>query len=332
MSHVQVIWKRLYKSYSVCEKGTLYQLKNVINRTNVKAKPKDNANAAHDFITLITTCHILSAAMQLMNMRELKDVPVDELVDENTWMLTVSERKKILDQISRKIVNAYINFEFDIQSPPEPSLDGIYAYAVEALSLGLLYTSFKDAIKEGNGDQVLRCWKYFMPIFKASGRTNYSIEAFLTLYQYHYTLSPRQAHQLKWSRFVNTHGLPGHNIECDLHMEHLNRLCKTAIRDMGANKTQKAIIRASKALSKTSAIVHNFDDTTNTTAISQKHSTTSISRDRDLILQVLNSNSTFKETKGRKHRSSPNLKNSIMTMVKENDVKSWIVDQVLSFM
>ena len=30
--------------------------------------------------------------------------------------------------------------------------------------------------------------------------------------------------QLLWSRFVNVHGLPGHNIAGDLHMEHLNHI------------------------------------------------------------------------------------------------------------
>ena len=187
---MQVIWKRLYSSYSVREKGTLHQLKNIINRTNLKAKAKDSVNATHDFITLVTTGHILSAAMQLMKMSELKDMPVSELVDENTWMLPAVERKQILSRISRKIVDTYINFKFDFKSPPEPSLDGVYAYGVEMLSLGLFYMLFKDAIKEGNGEEVLRCWKYFVPIFKASGRTNYSIEAFLTLYRCHYTLSP----------------------------------------------------------------------------------------------------------------------------------------------
>ena len=59
-------------------------------------------------------------------------------------------------------------------SPPEPSLDGVYAYGVEMLSLGLFYMLFKDAI---NSKEVLRCWKYFVPIFKASGCTNYSTEA-----------------------------------------------------------------------------------------------------------------------------------------------------------
>ena len=149
-----------------------------------------------------------------------------------------------------KIVDTYVNYKLNFKSPPEPSSDGVYVYCVEMLSLGLFYVLFKDAIKEGNGEEVLRCWKYFVPIFKASGRTNYSIEAFLTLYQCHYTLSPRLSHQLIWIRFINTHGQPGHNIECDLHMEHLNRLCKTSIKSMGANKTEKAIVRASKAIGK----------------------------------------------------------------------------------
>ena len=286
---MQVIWKRLYSFYSVREKGTLHQLKNVINRTNLKAKPKDSVNATHDFITLVTTCHIISAAMQLMKMTELKDMPISELVDENTWMLPAEQIKEILSRISRKIVDTHVNFKFDFKSPPEPSLDGVYAYGVETLSLGLFYMLFKDAIKEGNGEEVYRCWKYFIPIFKASGRTNYSIEAFLTLYRCNYTLSPRQSHQLIWSRFINTHGRPGHNIECDLHMEHLNRLCKTAIKSMGANKTEKAIVRASKAIGKTSAIVENFDEVTQVSTSSQKHSTSNISKDRDTILQVLNS-------------------------------------------
>ena len=98
--YTQVIWKRLYTSYSLRDKGTLYQLKNVINRTNLKANPKDSANATHDFISLVTTCHILSASMQLMKMNELKDIPDSDLVDESTWMLPASERKAILSQIN----------------------------------------------------------------------------------------------------------------------------------------------------------------------------------------------------------------------------------------
>ena len=323
-----MIWKRLYSSYSVREQGTLYQLKNVINCTNLKANPKDSVNASHEFITLVTTSHILSAVMQLMNMSELNDLPNHELVDEETWMLPAQERKHILSQISHKVVDTYVNFKFDFKSPPEPSSDGVYAYGVEMLTLGCCS---KTPLKK---EMVNKCL--------GAGSTSYlslKLQDVPPILSKHSSpcisftthFSPRQSHQLMWSRFVNTHGLSGHNIECDLHMEHLNRLCKTSIKSMGANKTEKAIQHASKAISSTSAIVDNFGEITTVKAPSQKHSTTSISKDRDIILHVLNSNGTFKEIQGRKHKSFPKLNNSIITKVNQSDLKAWIENQVLSF-
>ena len=76
-------------------------------------------------------------------------------------------------------------------------------------------------------------------IFRATGHKNYAMEALTLLTQCFATLPPNLAEQVKWSRFVNVHGQPGRNISCDLHMEHLNRLVKTAIEGLGANKTEK---------------------------------------------------------------------------------------------
>ena len=78
-----------------------------------------------------------------------------------------------------------------------------------------------------------------LPLFRASGRTNYSIEAFQMLYSYSFLLSPRQGMQLLWSRCINTRGRQGKNVPMDLHMEHLNKACKDALRGLGANKTPK---------------------------------------------------------------------------------------------
>ena len=92
------------------------------------------------------------------------------------------------------------------------------------ISVGFLYLNFKDAVCEGDSDTVLRNWNIFLLIWKATGHSNYTCEAFTLLSQYHLLLPPNLAEQLKWSWFINVHGLPGHNISCDLHMEHLNRL------------------------------------------------------------------------------------------------------------
>ena len=96
-------------------------------------------------------------------------------------------------------------------------------------SLGCYYLEFTDAIKEGDGDRVLQYWKY-LPLFKNSGRKNYSIEVLNMPCQYNYKLTPRQSAELVWSRFVNVHGLPGRNIPADLYQEHLIRVCKDTIR------------------------------------------------------------------------------------------------------
>ena len=94
---------------------------------------------------------------------------------------------------------------------------------------GCFYLGFCDAIREGDGDHVLRCWRYLLPLFKSSARKNYSVEALNMLCQYHHKLTPRQTQELIWSRFINTHSAPGRNIPVDLHQEHLNRVCKDSI-------------------------------------------------------------------------------------------------------
>ena len=105
----------------------------------------------------------------------------------------------------------------------------------------------KMQLRKVMGGHVLIVWKYMMLV---TGHKNYACEALTFLSRYYVTLPPNLAEQLKWSRFSNTHGLPGHNVSCDLHLEHLNRLVKTAIEGLGANKSDKAIMGRSIGLLK----------------------------------------------------------------------------------
>ena len=118
--------------------------------------------------------------------------------------------------------------------------DRVFQYSVQLLRLGLFYHEFADAIREGDGNRVLRCWKYMLPIFSASGSRNYACEAANLLIQHSYTLPPRLAQQLLWSRFVNVHGRPGCNVPVDIQLEHLNKIAKSAISFLGSNKSKKS--------------------------------------------------------------------------------------------
>ena len=109
----------------------------------------------------------------------------------------------------REVINRHVDISFNlsIRETASEECDSVYEYAREVLSLGLLLLEFVDAIR-GDGSRILRCWQYFLPIFHATNRTNYSIEAFNLLAQEKFLLSPRMALQLKWSRTINTQGRP----------------------------------------------------------------------------------------------------------------------------
>jgi len=80
-----------------------------------------------------------------------------------------------------------------------------------------------------------------LPHFKSSGRTKYSLEALRIQFQVKSILSPQLAHQVMWDRFVNTRGGRGNNIPCDLQYEHVNKLIKSVIANMGVHLTEKAL-------------------------------------------------------------------------------------------
>ncbi len=109
-------------------------------------------------------------------------------------------------------------------------------------------------------------------LFKATGRKNYAIEALTLLSQYHILLPCNLAEQLKWSRFVNVRGLPGHNISCDLHMEHFNRLVKVSMEGLGANKSEKSIKRVAKAMGVLAKATNSFNCEVGIVSTSGKHS------------------------------------------------------------
>ena len=64
------------------------------------------------------------------------------------------------------------------------------------ISLGLLYAEFKDAIHKGDGLPVVRCYRYFMLLFRAHGHRNYAIKTFTMLAECHCLHSPRTGEQL----------------------------------------------------------------------------------------------------------------------------------------
>ena len=129
-------WKRLYDTKSCTDLGTLYQLRNLINRHNVVTKPEKDVNACDDFFTLVVTAHFLTACMIKLGMKSLDDVPTTGDIDGITWMLPDGDQKGPLYSFCRQeVIDEHVNFSFC--SKVNCSTYGILNYANEVMSLGI---------------------------------------------------------------------------------------------------------------------------------------------------------------------------------------------------
>ena len=261
-------------------------------------------------------------------MSSLGDTPnVPAILNpENAWMQSNEEREKILNETSMIIARKFVNIEFHRRSN-KSSGDSVHDYSRHLLSIGCLYFEMRDAIKEGDGEQVLQCWRYLLPLFHNSERKNYTVEVFQLLYKYHNGLPPRQAQQLIWSRFVNTKGIGGKNIPLDLHLEHLNRVCKTAIGHVGPNKTDDAIVRCAKVLGPMCKLLQNFDDDNDVCVLSGAHKKPSYQKDLNIVLDELLHYEVFKIIPGRFHCTFKKPTNILHSKPAQSTI-TWVMEHL----
>ena len=312
---------------SAGEHGTLYQLRNLLHRRSVGKKPKKDVNSCEDFLVTIVTTHALAATMKILGMDSLAAVPSSPLIPSDLWLQSADERHSTLMLACHAVVEKFVDFNF-LLSPGKASkpTDKVFVYACQTLSLGLFYMEFSDAIREGDGNRIRRCWRYLLPLFKASGRTNYSLETLYMLYGHNFGLSPRLSHQLLWSRCVNTHGLPGHNVPCDLFMEHLNRLCKEAIVGLWANKSEDAIVRVGKAIGTLHPVLEQFDEVNSVPSISGAHSRPPSEKDTNLVLEELKRIDPFNPMGSRRHQCFRNI--NPLLQRKPDELLTWMKNHI----
>ncbi len=196
--------------------------------------------------------------------------------------------------------------------------DGIFSYL---LRLGCFYLEFSDAIREGDGERILRCWKYLMPVFYGSGSKNYCCESVNLLLQHLYTLSPRLSAQLIWSRFVNMNGKPGMNIAGDLH---------TCIRAQGVNRTAKAIQRTGRAIGTISPLLDQFDEDnsiTHSSSRQERQAKPNTQTDIEVVAEELVKSRGFIVEDNRKHLTFPRVRNVLHSKTKD-ELMTWILTKI----
>jgi len=205
----------MYSTASARDTGTLYAARNAIDARNVTVDPHNNYYAAAEFLDKVNSAYLIVGALDYFGMETVEDQPkkneytgqpndvhakkeyvnttirqfvqehvVNQVPELSTEAPTSNELK------CRECGKSYIrphalrNHEQEKHgiTPASSSAshspegeDRIYKYTHQLLVLLLLRANHNNAIKLGDGQRLLRLYKYFMLFFKVSSCPKYAI-------------------------------------------------------------------------------------------------------------------------------------------------------------
>jgi hypothetical protein len=300
---------RFYKTASARETGTLYQLRNVINRRNVGSSASANYHAVGSFVDLVTSAHVIAAAMKAFGMSNIDDpcpkIPLFfDAADEVS-------KKRLLDNIVGDMVDRFflnslavtVNRIEDNEDANDGPItdDGVYNYATNVTKYGLLRKISVLATRSGDGIRQLRHWKYALLVYNLSHKIKYRLESFLLLAGVNAVFTEKQRYQVIWNRFVNLSGGEDKNLDGDYVMELLNKYAKGQVKLLGPNQTPEIVDR----IGKTMMFCHNVNEKLEREIGAHRGGTAHASRDKTqdvrAVVNQLKNADVFSVIRGRRH-------------------------------
>lgn len=309
------------KPKSVREVGTLKYFRERIMRNNVYSNIKKDVDGFQDFFLSVGRAYLVAAFTEFFSVDTITNKPTAHIPAQN---LTRADQVEYFEQTFGSFVDKYVlhdNLE-EIQSDPE---DKVMNYGLCVIEFAVLVMQMIDTVHEGDGDRLIVIIKYLLLMFKAkSNYSKYAIETMRFITQVKCTLTEQMAARVTHGRFANPSGKPGHNMETDIAMEHTIKATKVLINGMGANKTQKAVLRATSSVGGVQCICHSYDKSSNVTPNSTAHSRKTAVGDELFMVQDLKNLRPFKAIPGRCHATFSEIKNSPILSIDWPAFHQWL--------
>jgi L1 cell adhesion molecule like protein len=290
-AYYQVIWQELYSPKSARDKCSLYQLRNLIDRRDVTSDPKGTLHACQSFLKVVIETEVLAALAGTLGLRSLgSDTDVQTLLGEGSLPMSSAGRVQAITSIAERVLSC-ISYDHCVDPTSTVELQPFFPgndagnYSSKLLSMGLFAWNFEDAIREGDGDRIIRMWKFLLLFFKQTQKSKYSIEATRLLSDVHVNLSADKRYELRWNRTCSLNGGSGNNKPLDLALEHLNREFKSNIGNFHSHLTEKSVQKTSHAAPIVEHLLVNFDQQSSVRQDSGYHPTPSFDRDRMVIME-----------------------------------------------
>ena len=280
-------------------------------------------NATLDFLLTVVKGHLLAVACEILGITKLDskvNMPpnVEHGQDSNKSQYIRSLASQVVEKCT--LIDKAITGEVVMTTD-----DHKYNYARILCHFGTLIMEYLYSWGHGDGKRSFRCWQLFLPHFHASGCTKYSLQALCLQFQVKCVLSPQLAHEIMWHRYVNTRGGLGRNIPCDLYNEHVNKLIKQIIVNMGPNLTKEALQRSARSVSTLQRLCAQFDQTTDLPIEGGKHSTYRDAKDVSTVVStVLSNNLLSVSDKKRQHTTFPKMNLNPLKSWSKSKCEQWI--------
>ena len=298
--------------------GTFWHLCSLLGRLPSVKDPKKDMNACTDILFTVLKGHYIAAACNELGIDNPNSLPPETLPD--FQRVSARERYSFIMKLSTQVLKrCEVVEEALIGEIVQDKEDGVANYARVFCHHATLALEFTNAWSMGDGNRICQCWKFMMLHFRSMGHTKYAWEALRQQFQLA-TLPPHLSYQLKWGRFINTHGGIGKNIPCDLHNEHLNKLFKEIFNNMGANASEAAITRAARSVTASST----FHKETGVPVTRSAHSTLDDTKDINSVVSVIIKKKILDTQRGRMHSSFKKFSPNPLHNLDQDKLLQWI--------
>ena len=144
-----------------------------------------------------------------------------------------------------------------------------------------------------------------------------------------FTLPPTLVNQIMWGRFVNSKGGIGRNIPCNLFNEHVNRIFKEAVGNMGSNFTEHSTTRVARSVT----LLEKHIGWMNNVLSLRRQLPCTMSSDHDIrqVVKVVCRQQSLKVIPGRYHSHFKKMSSNPLASLDWSKIKKWVKSKALQY-
>ena len=294
---------------------------------------KEAVNDDREFLTFVTHGLVILSTMKVLGIKKLDDFPAG--IPSQRHSLEV--RQRYLDSVASAVVDTFV-FPHGVLPPDKPQQgqpgqpgqpeDYKHNYICALLREGLLDMARMDAVKQGDGDRIIRHWRYDFVHFHVFKHPNYRLLSFRMIAQIYALLTPRMAARVIHNRTVNAHGGIGCNISLDLFLEFLNKSVKEDLKRSGSALTDKVLQRVGQSKQVMDEFLHNFDREMELFTSIGRHKKQDWSGEVAQMVGDLMGENLFENQAGREFPSFPNFPMNRLHSVDREGLEGWVSTQL----